>query len=281
MDHSVNKHASANGITWHIEQFRPSTSTSESENIILIPSGEGDCQNLVGLASILCQEYNYSVITFDNPGFSRTTAPPEAYDIATPQLVASQIKQLLQELGINKTSAFGCSSGGLDVLALVALYPELIKCGIVHEVPFACPPFFLPWKELDDEVISATCKEFFAKHFIEDEEKWNDLGPEYHTRLSKNYVTWVRHIMGICEEIGRQLATPENLNKRPLFWTVGSQNQGVEQEEGIWQLDFEVAREAGLSVDKETLKCLHFPAVTVPQDTARWIDSCVKRASDS
>lgn len=278
MEHNIEKVVTADGIAWHVEYFRPSTGAAEQESLVLIPSGEGDCHNLTDLANILCKGYQYSVITFDNPGFSRTIAPLETYDRVTPQLMATQINALLKELQVEKASVFGCSSGGLAVLSLVALYPERVKCGIIHEVPFECPPLFTTWKELGDEDVAKICKDFFALRFTENEKKWNGLGVEYHTRLAKNYVTWVRHVVDICEDAGRRLATPENLIRRPVFWTVGSLNEDVEREQGLWKLDFEIARKAGLTIDKTTLDCLHFPSVSIPDVTARWIDKCIRQA---
>lgn len=276
MDHSTQSYTTKDSIRWHIERFEPRGATL-AEEIILIPSGEGDCHNLVGLARILCSEYRYKVLTFDNPGFSRTEAPLEAYDVVMPHLMASQIQGLLSELGIQRVSAFGCSSGGLAVLALAASYPESITCGIVHEVPFECPQPLIDLQKLSDEQVAALCKHFFATGFIEDEAKWAALGAEYHKRLSKNYVTWMRHVVGRSEDASRKIATAEYLNKRPLFWTVGALTPGAQEHEGIWALDFTVAESAGLQVDTTTLKCMHFPAVTVPDATAKWIDGCIKK----
>ena len=177
-------------------------------------------------------------------------------------------------------SIFGCSSGGLATLSLVAHHPELARCGIIHEVPFECPPPLAAMKELSDEKVAAQCKEFFATQFSESKEKWDALGMEYHERLEKNYVTWVRHVVNIAEDAGRREATPENLTKRPIFWTVGSLNEGIEHEEGFWKLNFELAKEAGLEVNKTALECLHFPAVSIPEDTAKWIDQCIRQIKD-
>ena len=86
--HYVESVTTDDEISWHVERFMP---VSGLGTVVLIPSGEGDCHNLVNLARILCEKYEYHVITFDNPGFSRTSAPPAAYDCVTPQLMATQI----------------------------------------------------------------------------------------------------------------------------------------------------------------------------------------------
>jgi len=44
---------------------------------------------------------------------------------------------------------------------------------------------------------------------------------EYHDGLAKNYVAWTR---GLVDKYGREsmkLATLNNLQRRPVFWTVG------------------------------------------------------------
>ena len=277
------------GISWYIETSEPISSTSNEaakEYIVLIPSGEGDCHSHRAVAEILSSSGPYHVLTFDMPGFSRTTAPPEAVTGVKPPLLAQQIIGLLDTLKIQRASFFGCSSGGSATLGLCALYPSRVKCGIMHEVPLDRPDILLPMKEMGDEEITDTCRGFFANTFIEQDvndggKKWKGLGPEYHARLAKNYVVWVRNYVDTVELAGRELASaPENLQRRPIFWTVGSLNPGVEKEEGFWKTDFEIAKAAGLNVDRERLRCLHFPSVTVPDELAGWIKECVQSVKD-
>lgn len=273
------------GISWHIETFHPSnndTSTeSADEYIVLIPSGEGDCHNLTTVAHLLSSNGPYHVLTFDMPGFSRTTAPPEAYARVKPQLLAKQIIGLLDKLNIQRATFFGCSSGGNATLALCALYPARVKCGIVHEVPVGRFGALDNMRSLSDEQITAACQGLFAHGFIEQDandggKKWEALGAEYHARLAKNYVTWVKGYFHAAETGGREVpSVPADLQQRPIFWTVGSLNPGVEFGEGVWKRDFEVARAAGLKVDVERLKCLHFPSVTVPEELVGWIGDCI------
>jgi len=40
--------------------------------VVLIPSGEGDCENFAAVAERLAAEF--TVLTFDTPGFSRSTS---------------------------------------------------------------------------------------------------------------------------------------------------------------------------------------------------------------
>lgn len=278
------------GISWHIETFHPSnngtSSKSANEYIVLIPSGEGDCHSLTTVAHLLSSNGPYHVLTFDMPGFSRTTAPPEAYARVTPQLLAKQIVGLLDKLSIQRATFFGCSSGGCATLGLCALYPARVKCGIVHEVPLDAPDVLGDMLSLSDEELAAACRGLFARGFIEQDandggKKWEALGAEYHARLAGNYVTWVRGYVNAMEPAAREVASvPANLQRRPIFWTVGSLNPGVELGEGFWKSNFEVARAAGLKIEIERLRCLHFPSVTVPEELAGWIGECVGKVKD-
>ena len=209
------------GISWHVERFTPSKIKSRSTtSIVLIPSGEDDCQNLQALAKLLT-EAGHHVISFDIPGFSRTRAPEEAYTTITPCLVAKQIVTLLDELKIKEATFFGNSSGGGAVLALISLYPERVVYGIVHEVPIG--PTQIPVDQSaskTDEEISTWCSGFFRNHFIEKQNdglaKWDALGPEYHARLDQNYPIWIRGFSGGYVAQSEELATTENLQKRPI-----------------------------------------------------------------
>ncbi|KAK5078207.1 hypothetical protein LTR64_003386 [Lithohypha guttulata] len=277
----------ADGISWHVEAFSPSTTTETvPEYVVLIPSGEGDCRNLTKVAHLLASTGPYHVLTFDMPGFSRTSASAEAQSNVRPPLLAKQIIGLLDKLEIRRTSFFGCSSGGSAVLGLCALYPHRTKCGIVHEIPFGTFPVLVDMLSMADHEITAACENFFANAFVEQDindgrKKWDGLGSDYHARLAKNYVTWVKGYINSVELGSNELASdPKNLQQRPIFWTVGGLNPGVEHEDGAWKQNFEMARAAGLEVNTKRLNCLHFPAVTVPEDTADWIRESVAKVKD-
>jgi pimeloyl-ACP methyl ester carboxylesterase len=286
------------GISWHTETLPPSSTTSSTEEyVILIPSGEGDCGSLTPLAQRLSNTTRFTILTFDMPGFSRTTAPASAYSHVTPQLLATQIHTLLTTLSIPRASFFGCSSGGATVLALCALHPSLVKCGIVHEIPFDTTPALAAMQSLsnDEEIITA-CEAFYGSAasngitIIETEPssgaaKWLSLGPAFHARLRQNYITWVRRYVNAIEIGARELASvKENLQRRPIFWTVGGLNAGVLQDGdgdgGVWKSNFELANAAGLEVERNRLRSLHFPAVTVMEECAEWIVECVGKVRE-
>lgn len=282
MTGSVQRVKTPDGIEWHTETF---SNKSAQEYVVLIPSGEGDCGNLTQVANMIASNGSYNVLTFDMPGFSRSTAPREAYEKAKPQTVVKQIVGLLDTLNIQRASFFGCSSGGGFVLALCALYPSRVKCGIAHEVPFAAPENWLPFQSLSDEEIVATCTQvmgaFIEGNVNDGKKKWEALGSEYHARIAGNFVTWTKEYVGSIEAENFKLASdPENLQRRPIFWTVGSLNENPEAEGSLWKSDFELASKAGLTVHVDKLNSLHFPSVTVPEQLAAWIDDCVRSVKD-
>lgn len=261
------------GIEWYVERFTPAHSARGDEPVVLIPSGEGDCGNLQRLG-ILLAESGYHAISFDNPGFSRTRAPKEAYSTMNPRLVAHQVMGLLDELQIDK-AAFGGSSGGGAVLAIAALYPDRVRASIVHEVALSRSPIFAEQRAKSDEEISEWCSHFFANHFIEQDAnsgraKWDALGAEYHARLRVNFVTWVRHMFEVYVTETMALATTESLRAVPTFWTVGGMSGRAR-----WAANFEVAEKAGIRVRTDVVDCLHFPNVSVPEKLRDWIVECM------
>jgi pimeloyl-ACP methyl ester carboxylesterase len=58
----------AAGIDWYCE------ARGRGTHIVLIPSGEGDCGSFAHVADDLAEDF--SVLTFDMPGFSRSGPPP-------------------------------------------------------------------------------------------------------------------------------------------------------------------------------------------------------------
>jgi len=202
-------------IEWYCEQ------RGQGPHVVLIPSGEGDCANFEKTAAALAD--HFTVLTFDTPGFSRTTAPPDEIRI---EKLADQIAALITSLGIKQTAVYGCSSGGAAVLDLVANHSDIITRAALHEAAIidnpeaakAMPMFSM--LALDDPGIVAALKPFFANGFNEDTAAWEALGPEYHARLEKNYVTWLRNYIGHADPT--RGFDPAKITQRPLTWTIGS-----------------------------------------------------------
>lgn len=278
------------GISWYTETFTNANDDRAGltpEYIVLIPSGEGDCQSHNTVARLLASSETgaYTVLTFDMPGMSRTSAPPEAYASVTPKLLARQIVGLLEKLAIGRATLFGSSSGGSATLCIVGSRPDLVKCAIVHEIPIADAGPMDDMLEQPDDEISGVCRNLFRDVFIEQgtndgRQRWDALGQEYHARLAKNYVTWVRHFSPDGRKWTEDIKalSPEQFHQRPVFWTVGGLNSAFQLEDakGIWTKNFLIAESAGLVINRKRLNCLHFPHVTIPNNLADWILECTR-----
>lgn len=250
----------AGGIDWYCEM------RGTGPAVVLIPSGEGDCTNFRVVAERLANEF--TVLTFDMPGFSRTAAPPDFGNV-TATTLGDQIAQLVQTLSMMPATFYGCSSGGLAVLSLLAGHWDIVRNGIVHEaalvnefgVPEVAEAQF-KLRNLDDHAIVTFCKDVFRNRANVNPQAWDDLGPEYHQRLEKNYVTWARHY--VWRGLEDHDYTSEDLRKRPLAWSIGGFSEVCM---GIANL--RVAQRAAINV--EIFPCRHFPQVEIPEILANHI----------
>jgi pimeloyl-ACP methyl ester carboxylesterase len=242
-------------IDWYCE-LRGSGPT-----VVLIPSGEGDCGNFATVAEALADEF--TVLTFDMPGFSRSSVPPD-FETVPAQALGDQVAALVRSLDLAPSTFYGCSSGGQAVLSLIADHPELVRNGIVHEAALAkdvawpeeAEARFLAMNSLDDAGVVQACKDLFRNYFNSNPQAWDALGPDYHRRLERNYVTWVRHYFKAGGAADRSYGA-EELARRPIAWSVGGLSE-------IWFMigNFRVAQRANIEV--EILKCRHFPQVEIP-----------------
>lgn len=237
-------------IEWYCEQ------SGSGDDVILIPSGEGDCSAFDETAEDLARSFR--VTTFDTPGYSRSSAPANPEDISTATL-GDQIAALIRSLGIQSATVYGCSSGGLATLDLVARHKDIIHRAIVHEVAFAAseseeiPPFLAAVTDMDDDGIAATLSDVFANILNENKERWDALGDAYHERLKRNYVTWVkRYILGKPH----LPVDPATLAGLPITWTIGGLSMVAPLMSNI-----QTAHRAGIDIGM--LPCRHFPQVSI------------------
>ena len=122
-----------------------------------------------------------------------------------------------------------------------------------------------PWLamgQLSDEEIADACAQMYATVLNDDQEAWAGLGPEYHQRLRRNYVTWIREY-NTHSDTNRQY-DPAAITKRPLTWSVGSKST-VQRTVG----NIRLACRAG--VELQLLPSLHFPQVSIPDRLAQHI----------
>ena len=247
---TISRVATSDGIEWHCER------QGSGLDLILIPSGEGDCANFARVAHLLAE--HFAVTTFDMPGMSRSYALEPALMNLTASRLASQIAGLLDEISIPRATFYGCSSGGLIALALAAEPPHRVRNVIVHEVPLFCNQSQLV--EMDDAQIVNACRHIFANELVEDKDACLALGHNYHARLDQNYITWVRRYMN---QVERGFSRDE-LKTVPVEWTVGAKYPM-----GFYFSNVVTACDAGLPIS--LLPCRHFPQVTITDVLAKHI----------
>jgi pimeloyl-ACP methyl ester carboxylesterase len=241
------------GIDWYCRQ------QGDGPAVVLVPSGEGDCTPFDPVAARLADQF--SVLTFDMPGFSRTSAPADPQDL-TPVKAADQVAALVRSLGIDKATFYGCSSGGIVVLGLIAVHPDVVTNGIVHEVAInadyrsGTSESLLPslCALTDDEVVEQ-CKTIFRELMNDDPAAWDALGQDYHARLERNYVTWVRHYVNYSGPGPAHQGA--GCTNRPLDWTVGGLTPAM-------TFFSNIGAAASLGIPLGLLPCKHFPQVSIP-----------------
>jgi clorobiocin/coumermycin A biosynthesis protein CloN7/CouN7 len=86
------------------------------------------------IAPLLAQ--SYTVVTYDPRGFARSTIDDPDQD-GEPDLVADDMRRVLEAVGMVPADVFGSSGGAVTGLALVARYPDLVGTLIAHEAPLA------------------------------------------------------------------------------------------------------------------------------------------------
>jgi pimeloyl-ACP methyl ester carboxylesterase len=203
-------------IDWYCE------SRGRGPVVVLIPSGEGDCGSFESVAALLSAEF--TVLTFDMPGFSRSSDPPDFANYSMSQ-AATEVAALVRSLGFGPATFYGCSSGGQVALRLAAEHSDLVRNVAVHEVPLSPAPMISRLMLLTNEEVVRTCKDLFKSQMNENAEAWDALGETFHGRLERNYVTWVRRYVGQNHLL--RSFTSEELRRRPVTWTIGGLTPAV------------------------------------------------------
>jgi clorobiocin biosynthesis protein CloN7 len=86
------------------------------------------------IAPLLAEEF--TVVTYDPRGFARSTIEDHDQD-GEPDLLADDVRRLLEAVGDRPAHVFGSSGGAVTGLALVARYPDLVHTLVAHEPPLA------------------------------------------------------------------------------------------------------------------------------------------------
>jgi len=93
-----------------------------------------DASGFAAIASLLASEY--TVVTYDPRGFGRSTIEDANQD-AEPDLLADDLRRVLEAVGEAPAHVFGSSGGAVTGLALVARYPSHVRTLVAHEPPLA------------------------------------------------------------------------------------------------------------------------------------------------
>jgi len=86
------------------------------------------------IAPLLAEDY--TVVTHDPRGFARSTIDDPDQD-AEADLLADDVRRLLEAVGGGPAHVFGSSGGAVTGLALVAHYPGHVQTLVAHEPPVA------------------------------------------------------------------------------------------------------------------------------------------------
>jgi pimeloyl-ACP methyl ester carboxylesterase len=100
---------------------------------------------------------NFRVITPDIPGHGKSGIFDEVHSM---EFIATVLKELLDDLGINKVFMTGHSLGGYATLAFTEMYPERLSgyC-LFHSQPFADSPEALDKREREINLVKAGKKD--------------------------------------------------------------------------------------------------------------------------
>src|SRR5262249_53235053 len=79
---------------------------------------------------------HYTVLTYDPRGLARSTIDDRDQD-AEPDLLADDVRRVLEAVGDGPAHVFGSSGGAVTGLALVARYPGHVQTLVAHEPPVA------------------------------------------------------------------------------------------------------------------------------------------------
>lgn len=183
--------------------------------------------------------------------------------------------RLVQSLDLRSATFYGCSSAGNIALFLAANHAQLARKVVVHEVadppkasdapPSGTPPDIstnpiLRLTTLTDQEIVVACKDLFRNSMNgNNPSAWDALGEDYHRRLERNYVTWVRRYLSLAP--GPTAPTIAQLRGLPITWTVGALSETAATIGNIYS-----ASATGIQVG--LLNSKHFPQVSIPEQLA-------------
>jgi pimeloyl-ACP methyl ester carboxylesterase len=232
-------------------------------SVVLVPSGEGDCGSFAQVADALANEF--TVFTLDMRGCSRSGWPPTRKPF-TSQDLASDVAGLIKSLGLAPATIYGCSSGGQTVLSIGVYFPEIVRNLMVHEAALhndspSSEATLQIMKEQIDQLVKKTGSKnaavgMFVKAAVANDEAWENLGSEYHKRVSKNGAVWLDYYVGTADQ--RSYTVEELSNMPPLVFSVGLLSQA-------WCVEANLITARRGNAEVVWLPSGHFPQVSIPE----------------
>jgi pimeloyl-ACP methyl ester carboxylesterase len=98
--------------------------------LLLLPGGDGDADACDAMAAHL--ESDFTIVTYDRRGLSRSTCTGHSPDPATH---ADDASQVLAAVTHRPALVFGASIGALIALELTVRHPQQVRLAVVHEPP--------------------------------------------------------------------------------------------------------------------------------------------------
>jgi len=93
-----------------------------------------DSSGFAAMAPLLADDH--TVVTYDPRGFGRSRIDDRDQD-AEPDLLADDVRRVLEAVGGGPADVFGSSGGAVTGLALVARHPDHVRTLVAHEPPVA------------------------------------------------------------------------------------------------------------------------------------------------
>jgi clorobiocin biosynthesis protein CloN7 len=102
--------------------------------VLMLVGHPMDASGFAAIAPLLAADY--TVVTYDPRGFARSTIDDPGQD-AEPELLADDVRRVLEAVGEGPAYVFGSSGGAVTGLALVAHYAGHVEALVAHEPPLA------------------------------------------------------------------------------------------------------------------------------------------------
>ncbi len=241
----------------------------KGEIFIIHPCGCNDCGAYEKFANNMAKDY--SVLTFDPRGGSRSMPDEDRH--VTPKMMADDMAAIMKELGMDKASFYGCSSGGQAVLAMALYYPELCRNVFVHEAALQLDsplpeagfhmfqqastyaPYCHGFSPMD---IAAVC----------DYDKYMELDPVCRARMEENGKYWGQYYIGSADSV--TYSDEELVRMKNVIISTG-----------VWSAAWCVAANISLArrgnFMHNWMMSAHAPHITCPEELARYVKTWMNK----